>query len=158
MAIEIVQVKTEEQWQILKSLLVKLFEYENALRTDRKDFSENIDGPFSYVRDNVRDKDGAAFLALDGDQPVGFGSGYVVLGDGLDEGDNRRGYFSDAFVVEQYRGRGIYKKLVDARIKHFSCMGVSRVMVDTLGTNTQMQKILEKTGFSVHKIFYEMKV
>lgn len=158
MSVSIIQVTTEDQWQALKNLLVKLFEYENALRPDRKDFSKNIEGPFSYIQNNIKNKNGAAFIAMDGMKPVGFASGWVVSGDGLDEGDNRIGYLSDAFVLEEYRKQDIYKQMIEARKQHFASLDISRLMVDTLGTNTDMQNILKKTGFSIHKIVYEMKI
>lgn len=158
MHIQIIKVENEEHWEALKGLLVKLFEFERQLRSDRNDHSKSINGPFNYIKENIRDHDGIAVLAMDDNNPVGFANGWVVLGDGLDSGDNRRGYFSDAFVLEEYRGQGIYRQLVDARVKHFAALGIDRMMVDTLGTNTEMQKILQQCGFGIHKIIYEMKI
>lgn len=159
MSITIVQVTTPEQWHMLKPLLTKLFEGEHSLRPKKPShFTNNIDGPFSYIKNYVDHHEGIAVLAMDEDQAIGFGAGWVTSGDDGEQGDNRRGYFSDAYVMEEYREQGIYKQIIEARKAHFLSIGVTTLSVETLGTNLDMQHILEKCGFLTHKIFYEMKI
>jgi GNAT superfamily N-acetyltransferase len=157
-AYTLIKAESLDHWTQVKFLLAKLFEHENNLRTDRRATPDILEGGFGYIQKNVSEKSGAAYLIYYNDLAIGFGTCWCDLGDGLDSGDNRVGVFSDAYILPEHRGQGLYHQLIEARKNHFRALGVKRISVDTLGTNHEMQKILEKCGFSIHKIIYEMKI
>ena len=53
MSVEIIRVKTDAEWDVVKKFLSELLVYENTLRPERKEVANIINGSFSYVRENI---------------------------------------------------------------------------------------------------------
>ncbi len=158
MSVEIVRVKTDAEWNVVKNFLSELLVYENLLRPERKEVANIINGSFSYVKENIDKHQGAAFLAVSNGEHVGFGTCWIVSGSGLDKGDNRYGHLSDTYVLPNHRHQGIYKKLLEERKNYFKSLGIKNLDISTLGNNADMHKILTRLGFKIQKITYEIEI
>ena len=152
------KVSQEADWLIVKTFLGYLFDFEKSVRDVRKPTERILDGSFRYLRENIDKSRGAAFIARDGESPVGIITGWVEQGDGQDEGSNDFGYVSDAFVIPLYRGKGAFRSLLNEMTGYYRSIGVEKMSVSTLATNADMQSVLEKCGFSRHKIAYDMNI
>lgn len=63
--------------------------------------------------------------------------------------DNIIFYLDDAFVLSEYRGRGIIRTLIQEVEKAAKEKGIKRIQVRVYSYNKPMQKALEKCGYSM---------
>lgn len=149
---------TEHDWEQVKSCVIALCAYEKTIRPQRTEFTLESKGPVNFVKENIAKHQGICLLAYENEmqEAIGYLAAWVESGDGLDKGSNKIGWIGDAFVHEEHRGKGIFTSLLELAIKHFHDLGIQRIGTDTLGTNTAMQEILQKRGFTPHKIVYEI--
>ena len=159
MIISIKHAVTESDWQQVKNRLHELLAFEKALRPQRKDPDSTINGAFRYVRENIAQHQGTCLVAVNEEGIVlGFMTGWVDGGDGLDK-HSRTGAISDAYVAPPYRNRSLFKGMLAEMARHFAVIGgLQRLTLDTLGTNRNMQTVLSRSGFSQHKIYYEISL
>lgn len=149
------RITSEHDWQQMKILLAELLAFENVLRPERKNTQDIIEGAFNYVRQNIAAHNGASFLACnENGEAVGFINAWVDCGDGLNQ-DTRIGTISDCYIRQDYRGRFIAQKLLQAMTEHFAAVNVRVLSAETLGTNIRMQKLFAHAGFKVHKMTFE---
>ncbi len=153
------QATTEIEWQQVKILQHQLLVHEKSLRPQRSERSILSEGPLRYLKENIAAHQGACFIATDQKgNIIGFLAGWIEAGDGLDEGDNRIGKICDVCVVPEFRGCGVFTSLLQGIFCYFQHLNISQLSIDTLGTNTVMQQVLQKLGFGVHRIIYEKKI
>jgi len=149
--------QTESDWQQVKFLLSGLLSFENSLRPERKSTEKITNSALRYIREKITGNDGLCVMAWDeNNQAVGFMNGWIENGDGLDEGDNRIGYISDAYIIPQYRNVFLFKKMGGRMAEHFRKLDIQRMSFDTLGTNIRMQKLFLHAGYVPHKIIFEI--
>lgn len=96
----------------------------------------------SYL--NLPDRRGGFIVAFDDEKPVGYSS-YRYSHDGLTL------YMTGAGVLPSYRGRGIYRKMVEDRLVEAREKG-SRFAVTQARLGTS-EPVLRKLGFQEHGIF-----
>ena len=152
----ITHVLTLSDWQEVRSLQNKLIAFEQSIRLQRK--CSTGDGPFNYLKENIIQNNGVCLLAWNNDIAVGFISGWITKGDGLDQGDNRIGYICDCFVLPEHRNQKVFKSLLSEMINYFHVRDIKNISTDTLGSNQDMQMVLEKSGFKIHRVIYEMPI
>ena len=58
-------------------------------------------------------------------------------------------------MLPEYRNQNVFAMLLDEMTAYYTLIGIEKMSVSTLATNDDMQKVLEKTGFSKHKILYD---
>lgn len=155
----IIPASTESDWQQAKELLEELLAFENVLRPQRKSTDKVINSALRYVRQNITEQNGLCLLALDhNNQAIGFMNGWIENGDGLDQGDNRLGYISDAYIKPEFRNAFLFKQIGKEMAAHFLALGISRLSFDTLGNNTRMQRLFIRFGFMPHKVIFQLEI
>jgi|SRR5690625_1864988 len=78
--------------------------------------------------------------------------GWILLGTNKDQfTDQMNGFIYELFVIEEYRGNGISKKLMKAAINQFRQEGYSEVRLSAFKGNPAIQ-IYENMGFSIRTI------
>lgn len=112
---------------------------------------------FRYLRETVEHPQGLLFLAMDGQDVVGFGGGLPltaypdiceVLGDRVNPA--RTFYMAELGVDVSYRGEGLSDLLVDARLLRLSPQEFDAVLVRTSVANTATQHLYhDKRGFEI---------
>lgn len=97
---------------------------------------DSKDGIAAYLRRNPN----TCFVAEDDGEIVG-----VILSGH----DGRRGFIYHATVKNEYRGKGIGKKLVDAALNALEQEGIHKVALVAFEKNVQGNLFWEKAGFTV---------
>lgn len=159
MTFAVVPVHTESDWQRVAPLSRALQAFEQSIRPQRKAVDNIATGALRYIREQIAAHDGTCFLAQnDNGQAIGFIAGWVVLGDGLDKGDNRLGEIVDVFVDPAHRRSGVFQSLLQHMTTHFAGLGVQNLTLSTLAANGDMQQVLKRCGFTQHRLVYERPI
>lgn len=130
--IQIKKAETEEDFKTLAEFLYLLFcdMYTNQDWSYRKD--SYIEEVSKYYRDNANSPNQLNFIAFDGDKAVG--SACAVLHDRppyIKHTGTRYGYVHNVFVLEEYRGKGIARELMNTLHKEALAAGVVRLGLHT---------------------------
>jgi ribosomal protein S18 acetylase RimI-like enzyme len=102
---------------------------------------------------DLRDRDGAAYIALDGEVVIGFIQGIIDRFKKKDllytlthePGDH--GWIGELYVNPSYRGQGIAKKMVDKLANHFKENGCVKIRLSVMADNKLARSAYEKMGF-----------
>lgn len=87
-------------------------------------------------------------IATENDQLMGW----ILIGSSRDEfTDKINGYIYELFVIEEFRGNGISKRLLKAGIDHLKNKGYSEVRLNAYAGNHAI-KLYEKLGFKIRKV------
>ncbi len=74
--------------------------------------------------------------------------GWILIGESKDQfSDKNYGFIYELFVVEEFRGQGISKQLMNTAIEHLKQAGYPEVRLSAFVENPAIQ-IYEKIGFS----------
>ncbi|WP_080873847.1 GNAT family N-acetyltransferase [Oceanobacillus timonensis] len=88
------------------------------------------------------------FIAIKEDQLMGW----ILFGSSKDQfTDEPNGFIYEIFVIEEYRGKGISKKLMKAAIDQLRQNGYSEVRLSAFKDNQAIQ-IYEDMGFSTRTV------
>lgn len=108
------------------------------------------------IRQRIEGK-GCLFCAIDGNKVVGTAAlvtRYYYLW--FTKGYEPFGYMCFASILPEYKGKGIYKKLILKREQYCREKGLNRMMFDTHEKNFHTREILERNNFKpVKYIFYK---
>ncbi|MFF3021793.1 GNAT family N-acetyltransferase [Gottfriedia sp. NPDC057948] len=84
--------------------------------------------------------------------------GWILIGASKDQlTEKKYGFIYELFVLEQFRGNGISKPLIDSGIEHLKQDGYSEVRLSVYAGN-QAIKLYEKTGFKNRTITMSMPI
>lgn len=97
----------------------------------------------SAVAEHVDSGDDACWVALDGEQVVGF-----VLGSTTFELRDDWAYLEWIAVDPAYQGKGIARGLVDRCCEALFAAGASRVVTDVEGSNVASATLMGRSGFA----------
>jgi GNAT superfamily N-acetyltransferase len=143
-------------------LMAGLQDFERAFSPDRTPGKDMARDHFAYLRSLCDERSGQVFLALAGNEVIGFA---VVFIEAEDEEDRhllprfkRYGWLSDLFVTPGFRGQAIASRLVAAAERHCAAVGVQRLCLSTLASNTIARRFYLKAGFSEHEVIYAKDV
>jgi ribosomal protein S18 acetylase RimI-like enzyme len=93
-------------------------------------------------------KGGYYLIATENNQLMGW----ILIGTGKDEfTDKINGYIYELFVIEEFRGKGISKRLMRAGIDQLKNKGYSEVRLNAYAGNHAI-KLYEKLGFKIRKV------
>lgn len=92
------------------------------------------------------------FIAEWNNKPVGFVHAEV---DPLDK--ENKGYMSGPFVIPEFRRKHIGTALAKAAIKNFQERGIKKFEGNARANSIPAQKLLEKLGFRMYRVFSRMK-
>lgn len=95
---------------------------------------------------------GTAFVADDGGRPVGF----LLIGIRPDDRTGEwQGYMADIYLLPEYRGKGIAKRLHEAGEWYLRQLGIRRITNWVHATNPLGQKASQARGFRVWGVMME---
>jgi GNAT superfamily N-acetyltransferase len=87
-------------------------------------------------------------IAIEEDQLMGW----ILLGASKDQfTDKMNGFIYELFVIEEYRGKGISKRLMESAIDFLKQAGHSEVRLSAFAQNKAI-KLYEKMGFNIRTI------
>ena len=138
--------------------LEALLELEQAIIAAERPFNATIkksNCTYYNLNDFITD-DNTHLLVAELDNEI-IASGYSqvrVSGNSLNH--EQHAYLGFMYVVEQYRGRGINKQLMDALIAWSKSRDIRDFYLDVYSENSAAIRAYEKAGFS--KCFVEMKI
>ncbi|KMK75797.1 GNAT family N-acetyltransferase [Alkalihalobacillus pseudalcaliphilus] len=84
--------------------------------------------------------------------------GWVFLGASKDQfTDQENGFIYELFVLENYRGRGIAKKLMHTAIEHLKDKGYEEIRLSVMAKN-EAKELYRELGFQERTITMSLKV
>ncbi|WP_394584226.1 GNAT family N-acetyltransferase [Cytobacillus firmus] len=84
--------------------------------------------------------------------------GWILLGTSKDQfTDEKYGFIFELFVLDEFRGNGISKKLMETGIEHLKKEGYSEVRLRAFAGN-QGIKLYEKLGFYIRTVTMSMPI
>lgn len=117
------------------------------------DQAPDFKGALAYITERIAKKDSEIFVALLGDEIVGFTQLYPIF---TSIGMKRAWLLNDLYVLEEHRGKGAGRALVDAATAHGKKTDAGWLMLQTYIANTTAQALYEKEGFikDINSFYY----
>ncbi|HAP54435.1 MAG TPA: GNAT family N-acetyltransferase [Spirochaetaceae bacterium] len=100
---------------------------------------QHVDEELERFPEKYKEPDGAFFIARDGERAVGCV--------GLKKLDDRICEMKRLFVLDEYKGRGVGKRLVEAIIREAENKGYLRMRLDTLKRMDKALRLYRTFGF-----------
>lgn len=104
----------------------------------------NINGAREFIKERLTNEDSVIFIALDGENPVGFVQLYPSFSS---VSMKRLWILNDLYVIESVRGKGYGERLMKEAITFAEDTGAKGVLLETAADNLSAQKLYEKVGF-----------
>jgi ribosomal protein S18 acetylase RimI-like enzyme len=92
------------------------------------------------------------FIAEWNKEPVGFVYAYIDT-----KREDKLGYLDGPYVVPEFRRKRIGITLTETAIQSFRDRGINKIEGGVRHTNIPAQKLLEKLGFKMYRVFSRMK-
>ncbi|MEM2102130.1 MAG: GNAT family N-acetyltransferase [Candidatus Bathyarchaeia archaeon] len=150
MSIRIYEYKAEDVDDTVKQLWLSLaremFEIEHFTLPSEA----NADKWIKFIRDSLAEKKSFLFVAKSRYKPIGFAYGSVFREYPL-EVSEFIGTINDVYVLPEFRGKGIGKKLVVRCLNRLKTEGVKAVRLMVLTENEVAVKLYEKLGFKIYR-------
>lgn len=84
--------------------------------------------------------------------------GWILIGTSKDQfTDKKYGFIYELFVLDEFRGNGISKQLIEIGIEHLKKEGYSEVRLSAFAGN-QAIKLYEKLGFYIRTVTMSMPI
>ncbi|MFY0255375.1 GNAT family N-acetyltransferase [Chitinophaga sp. 30R24] len=108
------------------------------------DQQPDFDGALAFITERIAQKDSVIFIALLEDEIIGFTQLYPIF----TSLRMKRGWLlNDLYVLEEHRGIGAGKALLDAAAEYGRKTDAAWLMLQTYIANTTAQALYEKEGF-----------
>ncbi len=104
----------------------------------------DFDGALQFITDRIHHQDSTIYLALEGDEIVGFVQLYPIF---TSIGMKRAWMLNDLFVLEAHRGKGAGHLLVERSRQLAKDTDAKWIMLQTEHINTGAQRLYESLGF-----------
>lgn len=108
------------------------------------DQAPDFKGALDFVTERITQKDSVIFVALLDAEIIGFTQLYPIF---TSLGMKRGWLLNDLYVLEEHRGMGAGKALLDKAAEYGKSTGAAWLMLQTYIANTGAQKLYEKEGF-----------
>lgn len=126
---------------------VRYDDYETVLATITKKAAETFD---------QRDNQIHILLAFLNGVAVGYALGRIFdQEETADNGTGRMGLFDELFVLDEARGHGIGKKLIDSLLDWFKDEEIHRIKLHAYSWNNNAKQLYERLGFKEYAVSYE---
>lgn len=139
-------------------LMAELQDFERALSHDRSNGAQIARDHLAYLLSLCARHSGKLFVALDGEEVIGFA---VVFLESEDEDDEhllpefkRYGWLSDLYVKPGHRGTGVATRLLQRCERHCAGLGVRQLRLSTLAANAGARRFYENAGYSERDVVY----
>ena len=119
------------------------------------------EGIFKLDLNNVKNKNGKIYLAIENNTVFGLIMGFVEDKDEEDKLTNdcaKCGLVSELIVKNQSRGNGIGKILLNKIEEYFKSINCKRVNIEVFGPNKKGLNFYEKNGYTIRDIFVSKKL
>lgn len=108
------------------------------------DQAPDFKGALAFITQRIEQKDSVIFVVLKGDEIIGFTQLYPIF---TSLGMKRGWLLNDLYVLEEHRGMGAGKLLLDAAAAHGKATDAAWLMLQTYIANTGAQALYEREGF-----------
>lgn len=108
------------------------------------DQAPDFKGALAFITERITQKDSVIFVVLKGDEIIGFTQLYPLF---TSLGMKRGWLLNDLYVLEEHRGMGAGKLLLDAAAAHGKATDAAWLMLQTYIANTGAQALYEREGF-----------
>jgi len=155
--VELKEVRIADDYEELSAMMRELHVHEHSLFDKTAPWSDIEQGYMRHVIQMQDECEGTCLIAYLGGKPIGFIFGYIEEQDDarIEIYMGKELYVSDGYVAEEYRGKGIYRKLNAELERIYTERGVRRICRHTLINNTRARKFLEGQGYGVTRLLYE---
>ncbi|MCM3727569.1 GNAT family N-acetyltransferase [Neobacillus cucumis] len=120
--------------------LTELFD---LYRTFYKQESD-LEGAKQFLKERISKNESFAFIALDGEKPLGF----VQLYPSFSSVSMKRSWIlNDLYVKKEARGKGVGENLLKKAIEFAKETGAKGLFLETANDNYNAQRLYEKIGF-----------
>jgi len=137
-------------------LMAALQDWERQWAVDRVPGETMASDHVSYLLGLAQASGGETFVALRGEQIVGF---LVLIAESEDEDDahlipeaKRYGLVTDLYVLESARGKGVGALLLGAAEAHAKTMGLSILRIQSLTANSEAIAFYEGRGYAPYEL------
>lgn len=148
MLIKICECKPEDVNESLKQLWLSLAREMFKIERFILPSAENADKWISFTRDTLVRGKGFLFVAKNGNKPIGFCTSSIF--EMPLEASEIMGSINDLYVLPEFRGRGIGRKLVAESLKKLKAQGVNTARLNVLKENRAAVKLYRKLGFKIY--------
>src|SRR5699024_6848358 len=84
--------------------------------------------------------------------------GWILFGESKDQfTDKLNGFIYELIVIKEFRGNGIYKKLINAAVDHIRRIGYTEVRLIEFSGNEAI-KLYEKMGFNIRTVTMNLQL
>ncbi|MFA6270720.1 MAG: GNAT family N-acetyltransferase [Candidatus Paceibacterota bacterium] len=142
----------------VEQCISELQEHERKIDSNKKTGEEVAESYLQYLLGECRENNGRIFVAKMDSEVVGFSCVWVEDEDDPTSKPRKIGYFSDLYVMPQFRRHGIGSGLIHARKDYLKSLGVSLARVCTLANNPEIQEALKSQGFNQYEIIWEISL
>lgn len=108
------------------------------------DQAPDFKGALDFITQRIAQKDSVIFVALLDAEIIGFTQLYPIF---TSLGMKRGWLLNDLYVLEEHRGMGAGKALLDKAAAYGKSTNAAWLMLQTYIANTGAQKLYEKEGF-----------
>lgn len=155
--VDIRSVRIHEYYGIISKMMDGLHANERSLHIKTALWKDIEKSYMQHITDMQEEQDGLMLIAYVEDNPAGFIFGYTEEDDDsrIEEYIGKLLYVSDGYVYPEYRKKGIYKQLNQHLENHFISQGIKRICRYTLINNNDMQRLLQREGYTATRLLYE---
>jgi len=114
----------------------------------------NADRWIRFIEETVAEGRGFLIIAEWNGEIIGFTFASISRMFPLDVTEHAVGTINDVYVLPEFRGRGIGKRMVAECLEKFKARGVKNVRLSVLAENKAAIKLYEKLNFKIRS--YEM--
>jgi len=143
---------TKRDLKSLNELQLELANYEYFLCKTLKKPESVKKKYYANYKKKMRKKDCVFFVAVDRKKIVGYILGEIETPE-HQHIFNKRGYIVDAFVLKEYRRKGVGEELFKKLIKWFKSKKIKWIKVAVYANNFNSIKFWEKMGFKEYVIW-----
>jgi ribosomal protein S18 acetylase RimI-like enzyme len=148
---------TLQDLEVLHELQLELAKYEYKLDKNLKNPLRVKEQYYKYYKRKFKNEDCRFFVAEENRKVIGYIVGWIERLPGIYR-HKKRGYVADVFVLEEHRGKGVGKKLLEALLKWFKSQKVRWIRLSVYSNNTNAVKVWKKLGFKDYVIEMEMSL
>ncbi|MFB4162822.1 GNAT family N-acetyltransferase [Alteribacillus sp. JSM 102045] len=113
--------------------------------------SSDREGAREYLKERMKNKESAVFIAYEKNHPIGF----VQLYPSFSSVSMKKTWIlNDLFVKESARKKGFGEKLLKKAIDYASKTGAASLSLETGNENTAVQSLYEKIGFKRNSHYF----
>lgn len=155
-AIIISPVNIREHYKVIVGMMQALHVSEKELFDKTADWDDISESYMRHAIECQEECNGTCLVAYVAGEPAGFTFGFTAE----DEDERFESYVgedlyvSDGYIRPEYRRMGLYKTLNTELERIYIAKGVRRIIRYTLTSNTRMQALLERQGFTAVRMVY----